>query len=154
MTFTRRSFIRVALPVRWRPHSGRHHASRLTQRQSPCGSDTSPTIRHEPDAIATDQNLWAKHGLEPDLKIFTNGPIQIQALGAGQSRFRVCRSGRPLASGNCKAKLVAINVLGLSDRVIAQKGINSVADLKGKKVASRKARRATCCCVSALPRPA
>ena len=34
-------------------------------------------------AIATDRNLWAEHGLQPDLKAFTNGPIQIQAFGSG-----------------------------------------------------------------------
>ncbi|MDX0801912.1 aliphatic sulfonate ABC transporter substrate-binding protein [Sinorhizobium medicae] len=85
-------------------------------------------------AIATDQNLWAKHGLEPDLKVFTNGPIQIQALGAGSLDFGYVGPGALWLPAMGKAKLVAINALGLSDRVIAQKGINSVADLKGKKV--------------------
>ena len=33
-------------------------------------------------AIAQDQKLWDAEGLKPDVKVFTNGPIQIQALGA------------------------------------------------------------------------
>lgn len=85
-------------------------------------------------AIASDQGLWAKHGLEPDLKVFTNGPIQIQALGAGSLDFGYVGPGALWLPATGKAKLVAMNALGLSDRVIAQPGINSMADLKGKKI--------------------
>ena len=71
----------------------------------------------------------------PDLKVFTNGPIQVQALGAGSASNSVIsvreRFGYRLRG---KAKIIAMNALGLSDRVIAQAGINSIADLKGKKV--------------------
>src|SRR3546814_6217991 len=38
-------------------------------------------------AIATEEGLWEKHGLEADLKVFTNGPIQVQALHAGSLDF-------------------------------------------------------------------
>jgi NitT/TauT family transport system substrate-binding protein len=85
-------------------------------------------------AIASDQDLWAKHGLDPDLKVFTNGPIQIQALGAGSLDFGYVGPGALWLPASGKAKLVAMNALGLSDRVIAQNGITSMADLKGKKV--------------------
>jgi NitT/TauT family transport system substrate-binding protein len=85
-------------------------------------------------AIASDQGLWAKHGLEPDLKVFTNGPIQIQALGAGSLDFGYVGPGALWLPASGKAKLVSMNALGLSDRVIAQAGINTMADLKGKKV--------------------
>ncbi len=85
-------------------------------------------------AIASDQGLWAKHGLEPELKVFTNGPIQIQALGAGSLDFGYVGPGALWLPASGKAKIVAMNALGLSDRVIAQAGINSMADLKGKKV--------------------
>lgn len=85
-------------------------------------------------AIASDQGLWAKHGLEPDLKVFTNGPIQIQALGAGSLDFGYVGPGALWLPASGKAKLIAMNALGLSDRVIAQAGINTMADLKGKKV--------------------
>jgi len=85
-------------------------------------------------AIASDQDLWAKHGLEPDLKVFTNGPIQIQALGAGSLDFGYVGPGALWLPASGKAKIVAMNALGLSDRVIAQAGFNTMADLKGKKV--------------------
>jgi len=85
-------------------------------------------------AIANDQKLWAKHGLEPDLKVFTNGPIQIQALGAGSLDFGYVGPGALWLPASGKAKIVAMNALGLSDRVIAQAGIGTMADLKGKKI--------------------
>jgi NitT/TauT family transport system substrate-binding protein len=85
-------------------------------------------------AIASDQDLWAKHGLEPELKVFTNGPIQIQALGAGSLDFGYVGPGALWLPASGKAKIVAMNALGLSDRVIAQAGIGTMADLKGKKI--------------------
>ena len=85
-------------------------------------------------AIASDQDLWAKHGLEPDLKVFTNGPIQVQALGAGSLDFGYVGPGALWLPASGKAKIISMNALGLSDRVIAQAGINAMADLKGKKV--------------------
>lgn len=85
-------------------------------------------------AIANDQDLWAKHGLAPELKIFTNGPIQIQALGAGSLDFGYIGPGALWLPASGKAKIVAINDVGFADRVIAQPGINTMADLKGKKV--------------------
>jgi NitT/TauT family transport system substrate-binding protein len=85
-------------------------------------------------AIAKDQQLWAKHGLEPDLKVFTNGPIQLQALGAGSLDFGYIGPGALWLPASGKAKIVAINVIGLADRVIAQANFKTMADLKGKKV--------------------
>lgn len=85
-------------------------------------------------AIATDQDLWAKHGLEAETKVFTNGPIQIQALGAGSLDFGYVGPGALWLPASGKAKLVAMNALGLSDRVIAQTGFKTMADLKGKKI--------------------
>ncbi|MBB6466790.1 aliphatic sulfonate ABC transporter substrate-binding protein [Aminobacter carboxidus] len=85
-------------------------------------------------AIASDQDLWAKHGLEAELKVFTNGPIQVQALGAGSLDFGYVGPGALWLPASGKAKIVAMNALGLSDRVIAQAGFNSMADLKGKKI--------------------
>ena len=85
-------------------------------------------------AIASDQEMWAKHGLEPELKVFTNGPIQIQALGAGSLDFGYVGPDALWLPASGKAKLIAMNALGLSDRVIAQAGNNTMADLKGKKI--------------------
>ena len=38
-------------------------------------------------AIANDQKLWEKHGLKANLQTFTNGPLQIQAIGTGDLDF-------------------------------------------------------------------
>ncbi|MFC6711772.1 ABC transporter substrate-binding protein [Paracoccus cavernae] len=38
-------------------------------------------------AVATEQGLWEKHGLDADTKVFTNGPLQIQALGTNSLDF-------------------------------------------------------------------
>ncbi|MFT3834122.1 MAG: hypothetical protein QM711_12485 [Micropruina sp.] len=52
------------------------------------------TIGYIPDfpngsvlAIAKDQKLWEAEGLTPNIKVFTNGPLQIQAMGAGSLNF-------------------------------------------------------------------
>ncbi|MFI1196426.1 aliphatic sulfonate ABC transporter substrate-binding protein [Micromonospora sp. NPDC020750] len=85
-------------------------------------------------AIAEDKKLWAQHGLKPDLKVFTNGPLQVQALGAGDLDFGYLGPGAMWLPASGKARVVAINSLGFADRVIAQPGITSIAALKGKKV--------------------
>lgn len=87
-------------------------------------------------AAADKLGLWAKQGLTPELKVFTNGPLQIQALGAGDLDFGYIGSGATWLPASGKAKIIAVNMLGLADRVIthAGSGITSIADLKGKKV--------------------
>lgn len=86
-------------------------------------------------AVANKLDLWKKHGLTPDLKVFTNGPIQIQALGSGDLDFGYIGPGALWLPITGRAKVIAINVVGFSDRVIAQPGIKSIQDLKGKTIA-------------------
>jgi len=86
-------------------------------------------------AVANKQELWKKHGLVPEIKGFTNGPIQIQALGTGDLDFGYIGPGALWLPMSGRAKLVAINAIGFSDRVIAQPGIKSLAELKGRTVA-------------------
>ncbi|MBP1844129.1 NitT/TauT family transport system substrate-binding protein [Rhizobium petrolearium] len=85
-------------------------------------------------AIAEDQKLWEAEGITPSVKVFTNGPIQIQAMGAGSLNFGTIGPGALWLPASGRAKVVGVNDIGFSDRVIAQSGINSIADLKGKKV--------------------
>jgi NitT/TauT family transport system substrate-binding protein len=86
-------------------------------------------------AVANRLDLWKKHGLTPDIKSFTNGPIQIQALGAGDLDFGYIGPGALWLPISGRAKLISMNVVGYSDRVIAQPGIKSVRELRGKTVA-------------------
>ncbi|MFF1837179.1 aliphatic sulfonate ABC transporter substrate-binding protein [Streptomyces sp. NPDC058231] len=85
-------------------------------------------------AIADKQGLWKKEGLSPRYKVFTNGPVQIQALGAGDLDYGYIGPGAMWLPASGKAKVVAVNTLAYADRVIAQPGITSMMDLKGKKV--------------------
>lgn len=86
-------------------------------------------------AVANKLELWKKHRLAPEIKSFTNGPIQIQALGAGDLDFGYIGPGALWLPITGKAKIIAMNVVGFSDRVIAQPGIKTLQDLKGKTVA-------------------
>lgn len=85
-------------------------------------------------AIAQEQKLWEAEGITPNVKVFTNGPIQIQAMGAGSLNFGTIGPGALWLPASGKAKVVGVNDIGFSDRVIAQSGIGSLQDLKGKKV--------------------
>ncbi len=99
------------------------------------------TIGYIPDfpnasvlAIAEDQKLWEAEGVTPSIKVFTNGPIQIQAMGAGSLNFGTIGPGALWLPASGKAKVLGVNDIGFSDRVIAQAGIGSIQGLKGKKV--------------------
>lgn len=85
-------------------------------------------------AIADDQKLWSKHGLKVNAKVFTNGPLQIQALGTGDLDFGYIGPGAMWLPASGQAKVVAINTLGNADRVIAQPGTESMEQLKGKTI--------------------
>jgi NitT/TauT family transport system substrate-binding protein len=88
-------------------------------------------------AVAQKQGLFTKQGLKPELKPFTNGPLQIQAFGSKNLDFGYIGPGALWLPASGKAKVVAINQLGLADHVIAQPGksIKTLADLQGRKVA-------------------
>ena len=86
-------------------------------------------------AVAEDQGLWEKHGVEVKATSFTNGPLQIQALGTGDLDFGYIGPGAFWLPASGQAKIVAMNTLGQADRVVAQPGIDSIQDLEGKKVA-------------------
>ncbi len=85
-------------------------------------------------AIADDQKLWDKHGLKASTREFTNGPLQIQALGTGDLDFGYIGPGAMWLPASGQAKVVSINTLGSADRVIAQEGITSMEQLRGKTV--------------------
>ena len=86
-------------------------------------------------AVAEDQGLWEKHGLDVTTSVFTNGPLQVQALGTDNLDFGFVGPGAMWLPASGEAQVAAINSLGNADRVIAQPGIDSIEDLRGKKVA-------------------
>ncbi len=124
----RRTFLAMSLALTFRPPSPLPTIFRCALVISADYWGTSIT------AIASEKGLWEKHGLDADTRVFTNGPIQVQALGAGSLDFGYIGPGALWLPASGKAKIVAINSVGFSDRVIAQEGFKSMADLKGKKI--------------------
>jgi NitT/TauT family transport system substrate-binding protein len=86
-------------------------------------------------AVAEQEGIWEKHGLDVTTSVFTNGPLQIQALGTGDLDFGYIGPGAMWLPASGQAKVVAINTLGEADRVVAQPGITSIEDLRGRTVA-------------------
>lgn len=84
--------------------------------------------------VAQKLDLWTKHGLSVETKVFTNGPLQVQALGTGDIDFGYIGPGALWKPMLGEASIVSLNSLGTADRVIAQAGIQSLQDLKGKTV--------------------
>ncbi|WP_296137094.1 aliphatic sulfonate ABC transporter substrate-binding protein [uncultured Tessaracoccus sp.] len=85
-------------------------------------------------AVAEKQKLWEKHGLDVETKVFTNGPLQVTALGTKDIDFGYVGPGALWLPMKGEASIVSLNSLGTAERIIAQPGINTVADLKGKTV--------------------
>ncbi|MFC5502986.1 aliphatic sulfonate ABC transporter substrate-binding protein [Lysinimonas soli] len=88
-------------------------------------------------AVADKLGLWSKYGVKIDPKVFTNGPLQIQAMQTGDIDTGSIGPGALWMAAAGQAKVISINGLGLADRVVALpgKGISSIKDLRGKKVA-------------------
>lgn len=86
-------------------------------------------------AIAEDQGLWEEHDLEVTTSSFTNGPLQIQALGTGDLDFGYIGPGAFWLPASGQARIVAMNTLGQADRVVGQPGIETMEDLRGRQVA-------------------
>ncbi|NUT57414.1 MAG: ABC transporter substrate-binding protein, partial [Agromyces sp.] len=66
-------------------------------------------------AVAEDQGLWDKYGLDVTATSVTNGPLQIQALGTGDLDFGYIGPGAMWLPASGQAKVVAITTLGQAD---------------------------------------
>ncbi|AIY00446.1 hypothetical protein ART_0847 [Arthrobacter sp. PAMC 25486] len=86
-------------------------------------------------AVADQEGYWAAAGLKPKYLPFTNGPLAIQALGTNNVDVVYIGSGALWLPASGKAEIWAVNSVSNADRIIAQPGIKTLADLKGKKVA-------------------
>lgn len=86
-------------------------------------------------AVGEEQGIWEEHGLNVTALTFNNGPLQIQALGTGDLDFGTIGPGAFWLPASGQADVIALNSLGNADRVIAQPGIDSMEDLRGKTVA-------------------
>ena len=88
-------------------------------------------------AIAKELGIWEKYNIDANYFTFTNGPLQIQAMGTGDLDFGYIGPGAFWLPATGAAKFISVNTVGNSDRVIvrADSGITSMEQLRGKEVA-------------------
>lgn len=80
---------------------------------------------------------FEENGIEVELVEFSDGPTIIAAMESGSIDFGYIGPGAHVLPIQGKADIVAFSQLGNADEVIGntEKGVSSLADLKGKKVA-------------------
>ncbi|ALG07266.1 sulfonate ABC transporter substrate-binding protein [Kibdelosporangium phytohabitans] len=91
-----------------------------------------------PWQVAADQGLFKKNGLDVELKWFDVYTDSINALATGaiDANSQTLNDTLTSVSGGAKQTVVLVNDNSTgNDKIIAREGINSVGDLKGKKVA-------------------
>jgi ABC-type nitrate/sulfonate/bicarbonate transport system substrate-binding protein len=89
--------------------------------------------------VAIEKKFFEKHGLKPELKIFSSGPEAIQAVGAGA--VHLSHTGEfthlTLKSRGADLAVVARNIVNTGDLGVGvTKGINGPKDLVGKTCAA------------------
>lgn len=84
-----------------------------------------------------EQGYFEEYGLDIELVQFAGGPAEIAALASGDIQIAQIGHGAHALCIEGEAKVFAIDALSLSDVVLANKdkGVSSIEDLKGKKVA-------------------
>src|SRR6266508_964978 len=90
-----------------------------------------------PWEVAKEQGLFAKNGLNVELKYFTNYTDSLLALetGALDANSQTLNDTLISVSAGAKQTVVLVNDTSTgNDKIIARDGITSVADLKGRKV--------------------
>lgn len=77
-------------------------------------------------------------GLDVELTQFQGGPAEIAAMASGDIDIAQIGHGAHALCIEGQAKIFALDLLGVSDEVLAntERGIETVADLKGKTIAS------------------
>jgi NitT/TauT family transport system substrate-binding protein len=94
-----------------------------------------------PWQVAEEQGLFAKNNVTVDLKYFESYTDSLTALGTGNldANSQTLNDTLSSVSGGAKQTVVLVNDNSTgNDQIIARPGINSVADLKGKKVAAEQ----------------
>lgn len=110
------------------------------------GGDNDPTIRfgYIADfngayqlAVAEELGLWEEYSVDVEPVVFTNGPLQIQAMQTDDLDLGSIGPGALWMATTGQAKVVAINGLGVNDRVVAlpDAGIEEIEDLRGRDIA-------------------
>ncbi|HEV7961120.1 MAG TPA: ABC transporter substrate-binding protein [Actinoplanes sp.] len=94
-----------------------------------------------PWQVAQEKGLFAKNGVTVDLKYFESYSDSLTALSTGNldANSQTLNDTLSSVSGGAKQTVVLVNDNSTgNDEIIARPGINSIADLKGKKVAAEQ----------------
>jgi NitT/TauT family transport system substrate-binding protein len=94
-----------------------------------------------PWQVAQEQGLFAKNGVTVDLKYFESYTDSLTALSTGNldANSQTLNDTLSSVSGGAKQTVVLVNDNSTgNDQIIARPGINSIADLKGRKVAAEQ----------------
>lgn len=91
-------------------------------------------------ALITGINMgyFEEQGLDIKLTEFQGGPAEIAAMASGEIDIAQIGHGAHALAIEGEAKIIAMDLLGISDELLANKtlGIETAADLKGKTIAS------------------
>ena len=89
-------------------------------------------------ATALNMGYFEQMGLNVTLTEFQGGPQEIAAMASGDIDISQIGHGAHALCIEGQAKIFALDLLGISDEVLAntERGIETVADLKGKTIAS------------------
>jgi NitT/TauT family transport system substrate-binding protein len=86
-------------------------------------------------SVANKQGFWKQAGVDPNLQQFTDGPTQIQAMAGGDLDIAYIGPGATYMPASGQAVVITLDSLNTEgDFLIGQPGIDSVADIQGKKV--------------------
>lgn len=113
------------------------------------GAGSSSTIRLGfsawpgwfPWQVAEEKGFFTKHGLKVDLKYFESYTDSLNALASGNldANSQTLNDTVSSVAGGAKQTIVLTNDNSTgNDQIIAGPGINSIADLKGKKVGAEQ----------------
>jgi NitT/TauT family transport system substrate-binding protein len=116
---------------------------------SPSGTGSTSAIRLGfsawpgwfPWQVAEEKGLFAKHGIKVDLKYFESYTDSLNALASGNldANSQTLNDTVSSVAGGAKETIVLANDNSTgNDQIIAGPGINSLADLKGKKVGAEQ----------------
>ena len=94
-----------------------------------------------PWEVAQEKGLFAKNGVDVEMKYFDSYTDSLNALATGNlnANSQTLNDTLSSVSGGAKQTIVLVNDNSTgNDQIIARPGINSIADLKGKKVAAEQ----------------
>jgi NitT/TauT family transport system substrate-binding protein len=94
-----------------------------------------------PWQVAADQGLFAKNGVDVEVKYFENYTDSLNALSTGNidANSQTLNDTISSVAGGAKQTIVLVNDNSTgNDQIIAREGIASVSDLKGKTVAAEE----------------